>query len=70
MTSRKAASGHEPAPQPDTAYTADGPYALQKVDERIARAFPATAHCSCGEILSRASQGEPWVHTGRKPGED
>ena len=62
-------SAHAPEPQPGTAYTASGPYALREVDERIARAFPATAHCSCGEILTRASQDAPWVHTGRKPGE-
>lgn len=63
-------SGHAPEPLPGTAYTASGPYVLREVtDERIARAFPATAHCSCGEILSRESQDEPWVHTGRKAGE-
>jgi hypothetical protein len=63
-----AGSGHAPEPRPGTAYTAEGPYTLRPVDERIARAFPATAHCSCGEILYRGSQGDPWVHTGRKPG--
>ena len=62
-------SGHAPEPLPATAYTVTGPYALRQLDERIARAFPATAHCSCGEILSRESQDEPWVHTGRKAGE-
>jgi hypothetical protein len=60
---------HAADPLPGTAYTTDGPYALRELDERIARAFPATAHCSCGGMLRRETQADEWKHAGRKPGE-
>lgn len=61
---------HKADPVPGTAYTAGGPRDGREVDERLSRSFPATAHCSCGEILNRAAQCDPWVHTGRMAGED
>lgn len=61
---------HVAEPVPGTAYTAAGPLVNYPADERLARAFPATAHCSCGQMIRRESQEGGWQHTGRLPGED
>lgn len=61
-------SEHAPEPLPGTAYTIGGPCDNHRFDERLVRAYPATAHCTCGEMLHRVLGGE-WEHAGRMPGE-
>lgn len=60
---------HVAEPVRGTAYTVAGPLTGRPFDERLPRAYPAEALCSCGQMIRR--EGEPllWEHTGRRPGE-
>ena len=69
MSGSGAGAPHHPEPLADTAYTRGGRRDGRLLDLRYLDVFPAEAHCSCGEMLRRESQAEPWEHTGRMPGE-
>ena len=60
---------HVPDPDMTKAYSMEGRRAGKLLDERHLDAFPAEAHCSCGEMLRRETVTERWEHTGRMPGE-
>lgn len=64
-------SGPEPEPVPGTVYVAAGPAVGKPADLPYRGRHAATAHCGCGcgQMLSCAGRGEPWVHTGRMPGD-
>lgn len=69
LTGKLRRLDHAPEPHMGTAYTAGGPRDGKLLDQRYGNCWPAEAHCSCGEMLRRESVTEPWVHTGRMPGE-
>jgi hypothetical protein len=67
LTGKLRRMEHEPEPDGDTAYTAGGPRDGRLLDKRYTASWPATAHCTCGEMIRQESADSPWEHTGRKP---
>jgi hypothetical protein len=60
---------HAAEPLPKTAVTIGGRRHLLDLDMAYPDCWPAEAICRCGVVLRREAVTEPWVHTGRRPGE-